>query len=163
MLKAVSTITMYEDVSLITVTSYDNEAGFVSKVLTPLAKKGINVDMISLTASKGGESNLSFTIADEDMADALIMLGGMKKTVSSGNVKISFYGEAMKYTPGAAAEVFALFSELGVATKVITTSTVDISILIDSHHISDVLDRISKESGIAVEKISMQDKIKGVI
>lgn len=155
MLKAVSTIIMCEDVSLVTVRSSDSGAAFVTNVLTPLADKGINVDMISLSASKGGSSSLSFTIADEDLAQALIILAEMNKTVSSGNIKMSFYGEEMKNTPGTAAQVFALFVKLNLNVKVITTSTVDISVLLDNHHTSDVLDRIALETGIEIIKSKM--------
>ena len=52
--------------------------------------------------------------------------------VSTGNVKIALYGEEMPSKVGVAAEAFALLSEADIDILLITTSEVDISLVVRS-------------------------------
>ena len=45
----------------------------------------------------------------------------------------------MVQTPGVAAKVFTLLSQAGIQVMLITTSEVDISILVSGHNLSDAL------------------------
>lgn len=50
--------------------------------------------------------------------------------MSSGNCKISIFGEEMRGTPGVAAKVFSAVSKVKADIRMITTSEVDISLLV---------------------------------
>ena len=54
----------------------------------------------------------------------------LKLNVSSGNCKISIFGEEMRGTPGVAAKVFSAVSKVKADIRMITTSEVDISLLV---------------------------------
>lgn len=146
MSQGITKITYASDVTLITLSSLPCDSRAVAAVLTALADNSINVDMISQTAPQGGTIRLSFTIADSTLADALAVLANLRKEnpaispeILPGNCKLAFYDENMVQTPGVAAKVFSQLSQAGIQIMLITTSEVDISILVSGHDLSDAL------------------------
>lgn len=128
----------------------------VAQVLSAFSEAGINVDMISQTAPQGGAVRMSFSLSDRDLADALTVLGklrsgdkGLSPEILPGNCKIAFYDSEMVHIPGVAAKVFALLSDANISIILITTSDVDISILINVHDLSDALQIMSDAFHVA--------------
>ena len=66
----------------------------------------------------------------------------VRPSVSSGCCKIQLYGEEMRARPGVAAQAFRLVSEQTGDIRLITTSEVDISILIAEHDLPAVLENL---------------------
>ncbi len=156
----ITKISYANDVTLITLSSLPSVKA-VSHVLTAFAQHNINVDMISQTAPQGGSVRLSFTVSDRDLGDVLTILGqlsGKHQTLSPeilpGNSKIAFYDPDMVNTPGVAAKVFSLLSEANIQIMLITTSDVDISILVSSHDLGDALHTM--RDGFQVEPTEVQ-------
>ena len=142
----ISKITYAHDITLVTLSALPCDSRVVAAVLTALSDSGINVDMISQTAPQGGSIRLSFTISDAALADALAVLAKLRQEnpaispeILPGNCKLAFYDENMVQTPGVAAKVFTLLSQAGIQVMLITTSEVDISILVSGHNLSDAL------------------------
>ena len=136
-MNAITKITLTEDVALITLRNSPSDIQFISLVFGKIAGKGINVDMISQTAPQGGKTDLSFTVAEESLGDVLATFAalrgeypGIKTDISGGNCKISLCGEDMRYTPGVAAKAFEIVADMNINIMIITTSEVDISLLI---------------------------------
>jgi aspartate kinase len=65
-----------------------------------------------------------------------------------GNCKIAFYDADMVGTPGVAARVFSILSDAGVQIMLITTSDVDISILVNSHDLPLALEAVCGAFGV---------------
>ena len=133
----ITNITLTEDVALITLRNSPADMKFISLVFTKIAQKGINVDMISQTAPLGGKTDLSFTVTDESLGEILEIFAklraeypAIKTDISSNNCKISLYGEQMRYMPGVAAKVFETIAQMSFDIIIITTSEIDISLLI---------------------------------
>ena len=102
-----------------------------------ISADGIDVDMISQSPQDGRFSDLSFTVSDSDFIKIMKIAGeirefnpDLKISVSSGNSKISVYGESMNGTPGVAAGVFDAVSSVSGDIRMITTSDVTISLLV---------------------------------
>lgn len=146
----ISKITYTNEITLVTLGTLPGDSQAVADVLTAFAQAGVNVDMISQTAPMGGKIRLSFTISDESLAGALSILGQVRAQhadvtpeILPGNCKIAFYDEDMVHTPGVAAKVFSLLSQAGVQIMLVTTSDVDISILVPAHMFHDALSTLS--------------------
>lgn len=144
----VTKISFTNEITLISLSLPSGSA--VAQVLSAFSESGINVDMISQTAPQGGAVRMSFSLSDRDLADALTVLGklrsgdkGLSPEILPGNCKIAFYDSDMVHTPGVAAKVFALLSDANISIMLITTSDVDISILINVHDLSDALQIMS--------------------
>ncbi|CDZ24204.1 amino acid-binding ACT protein [[Clostridium] cellulosi] len=133
----VTKISTLEDVALITLRNSPADIKFIAGVFKMIAGRGVNVDMISQTAPQGGRISLSFTVSGDDLGNILELFAvlrnnnpELKSDISSGNCKISIYGDEMRSIPGVAAEAFDAIAKLGVDVRLITTSEVDISILV---------------------------------
>lgn len=156
----ITKISYANDITLITISSLPSVRA-VSQVLTAFAQHGINVDMISQTAPQGGSVRLSFTVSDRDLGDVLTILGqlsgkhqNLSPEILPGNSKIAFYDADMVNTPGVAAKVFSLLSDANIQIMLITTSDVDISILVSSHDLGDALHTM--RDGFQVEPVEAQ-------
>lgn len=132
---------------------------FISLVLGTIAEKGINVDMISQTAPFGGKTDVSFTVSDENLGQVLEAFGqlrseypGIKSDISGGNYKISFFGEEMRYLPGVAAKVFDIISGMKTDVIIITTSEIDISLLIPKADFQVLSSAFEKAFGMKIVK-----------
>lgn len=159
MSQGITKITHTSDVTLITLSSLPCDSRAVAAVLTALAERGVNVDMISQTAPQGGTIRLSFTISDGSLAQALAVLAEVRREnpaispeILPGNGKIAFYDQNMVQTPGVAAKVFSLLSQAGIQVMLITTSEVDISILVNGHYLSDALTLMCEYYGVEPEE-----------
>ena len=115
--------------------------------------------MISQTAPQGGAIRLSFTVSDRDMVAVLTLLGALKADhpaltteILQGNGKITFSDANMVHTPGVAAQVFSLLSQADIQIMLITTSDVDISILINEHTMNDTLKMVAAHYGVTPEE-----------
>ena len=68
-----------------------------------------------------------------------------KISVSSGNCKITVSGEAMRGTPGVSARVFKAVSSVDADVRMVTTSEIEIAMLIVKSDVDDVIEAINKE------------------
>jgi aspartokinase len=138
-MKVISQVSRTENVAIVTLENAPANIQFLSHVFDITAKAGINVDMISQTAPKGTHNTISFTVVDTKVPDLLKVVnqlqqetGDMKPLVSVGNVKICLFGEEMPSKVGVAADVFNRLVEENIDILLITTSDVDISIVVQN-------------------------------
>jgi aspartate kinase len=134
----VTGIAYSRDEAQITVAEIKDKPGVAASIFVPLARAGINVDMIVQTASRGDNiANLSFTVGKGDFDRALKVLEdekksiGYKKLLSIKNVaKISLVGIGMRTHAGVAATMFETLASKGINILVIETSEINTSVLI---------------------------------
>lgn len=144
------TITTSNDITLITLQNCPSELKFIASVFEKISGMGINVDMISLAPTHGAYTSISFTISDNDLGKILVFTSDLhdnsniKTIVSSGNCKISVYDQGMRNTPGVAAKVFAAAAKIDTDIRIITTSEVDISLLITAADFDETLSEIER-------------------
>lgn len=110
---------------------------FMAKILSALAENGVVVDMISQTTPSGSNIRFSFT-ASFSYFDTIIKSVAKAKgenpspMISGGYSKINLFGEDMVESVGVAARALAALSQRGIDISMITTSDLDISILVRS-------------------------------
>jgi aspartokinase len=154
--KPITRITAAYNVALVTVDNLPNNMDLISDIFNKIAKKNINIDMISQAPPYKGSVNLSFSIPSDDLVTAISTLNAFKGKVpnllievDANNTKISVYGEGMKNLPGVAAKLFTILAGENIEVKLVTTSEVDISYLIYDKDADRALDAIKKEFGLA--------------
>jgi Aspartokinases len=142
------TITTENDITLITLQNCPSELTFIADVFHKIAGFGVDVDMISLAPTHAAYTSISFTINDNDLGKILAFTSELhekfkiKTIVSSGNCKISVYDQGMKNSPGVAAGVFSAASAANTDIRIITTSEVDISLLVTAADFNETLKAI---------------------
>lgn len=159
-MSTISSVTYCPGVALVTLRNVPGEIRIIGQILTTIAEHGINVDMISQTAPQGKNISVAFSISMDDMGTLLPLVNGMKQTypelnmeLSAGMTKFSFFDTGMVNTPGVAARVFTMLSEGNITVNMITTSTVDISILVPDHDADGALELCAKAYGVEPEEV----------
>ena len=140
-----ATVTTTDGITLITMPNVPADIDFVAKIFENIASLGINVDMISLTPPQGANIDLSFTISDDLAYNAERRSKGessIQPVVSSGNCQISVCDEAMETTPGMAAKVFRAAAKASADIRIITTSEVQITLLVTQADFDAVYEEI---------------------
>lgn len=138
-------------ITLITLQSSPAKVTFIADVLDMIAERDINIDMISMAPTHGAVTSLSFTISDSDLVKVLGFASEIRKEmdiktiISSVNHKISVFDPTMKNTPGIAARVFKAIKCTDADIRLITTSEIEISILVNEADFDTVLLALEKE------------------
>ena len=122
----------------VAIINLDDTPGVAFKVFSLLAKHQVNVDIILQSVGKNGKKSISFTIPEDnaDMVKALIeenkeMLGYEAVSVNTQVAKVSIVGAGMASNPGVAAKMFEALAGANINIRMISTSEIKISVLIN--------------------------------
>lgn len=130
----VSKIRSEQNILLTTFPGAQYSAQSLAEHLDVFAKAGIVVDMICQSAPRGTAVDFSFTTSYENFAAIMKTLPAAAKEhpplVSGGYCKINLFGEEMVTSCGVAARALSALASAGVEIVLITTSDLDISLLI---------------------------------
>ena len=130
----VSKISSEQNIMLTTFPGAQYSAQSLAEHLDVFAKAGIVVDMICQSAPRGSAVDFSFTTSYDNFAAVMKALPAAAKAnpplVSGGYSKINLFGEEMVTSCGVAARALAALAGAGIEIVLITTSDLDISLLI---------------------------------
>ncbi len=144
--KVVSGVAYSRDEAKVTLLRVEDRPGIAAAIFGPLAEAGVNVDMIVQNISeieagaKGATTDMTFSCPTNQVARAK---KAMEDAVAAGTIsyddivvdadvaKISVVGIGMRSHAGVAATMFKALSSENVNIKVIATSEIKISVLID--------------------------------
>ncbi len=149
-MNGVTRISSEPDVMMITVT--DAKSSALSSALSFFAKADIVVDMISQSAPHGTKLDFSFTTNQKFLSSAMKAIAeyktsniGAQAMVSSGYSKINLFGEDMVMSCGVAAKALSALADAGIDIALITTSDLDISLLLRSENEDTAVEILNKE------------------
>ena len=115
-----------------------DEPGIAFHIFSLLAKSNINVDIILQSIGRNNTKDISFTVAETDAAEASRVLEENKDyigfdhfSVDKNVAKISCVGAGMLYNPGVAATMFEALYNAGINIRMISTSEIKLSVLVD--------------------------------
>ena len=116
-----------------------DEPGIAFKLFSLIAKSKINVDMILQSVGRDGTKDISFTIPRGDVREALDILEDNKNRITAQKIeceeniaKVSVVGAGMASNPGVAAKMFEALYNVGINIKMISTSEIRVSVIVDS-------------------------------
>lgn len=142
----VSGIAYDKNVARISLLGVKDKAGQLASVFKALADEGINVDIIVQSGIKDGKADIAFSTAADDAEQAVTVLRriqpeiGFDDVTSETNlVKVSIVGAGMASNPGVAAKMFDVIASLGVSIKMVSTSEIKVSCVIDPEKYQDVI------------------------
>lgn len=122
----------------VAVINLPDEPGFAFKVFSILAKNKINVDIILQSVGRNGLKTISFTVAQDDADRTKEVLEANKDllqfeaiSVNTKVAKVSIVGAGMQSNPGVAATMFEALAEAQINIRMISTSEIKISVLIN--------------------------------
>ena len=138
----VSGIAYSRDEAKITLVRVADRPGVAAGIFGPLADSGINVDMIVQNVAEDGRTtDMTFTVTRAELERAVHVLDGAKakigfyRLLTDDNVaKVSVIGVGMRSHSGVAKTMFQTLAEKGINIKVIATSEIKVSVLIDAQY-----------------------------
>ncbi len=127
------------DEAKMTLVSVADRPGIAATIFSALSDAGVNVDMIVQNISEEGRTDMTFSCptdqvarAEAAMAEANGNIINFAELIADTDVaKVSVVGIGMRSHTGVAAKMFQCLSNEGINIKVITTSEIKISVLID--------------------------------
>jgi len=138
----VSGIAYSQDKAKITLVRVADRPGVAAGIFGPLADSGINVDMIVQNVAEDGRTtDMTFTVTRAELDRAVHVLNiakakiGFDRLLTDDNVaKVSVIGVGMRSHSGVAKTMFQTLAEKGINIKVIATSEIKVSVLIDAQY-----------------------------
>lgn len=128
------------DEAKMTLLSVADRPGIAAAIFGPLSEAGVNVDMIVQNISEDGRTDMTCSLPINQVERAKAAMTAVKESgdvnyaelVTDEDVaKVSVVGIGMRSHTGVAAQMFQALRDEGINIKVITTSEIKISVLID--------------------------------
>ncbi len=125
----------------ITLKEVPDQPGIAANIFEPLASASISVDMIIQNVSEQGHTDLSFTLAREELEEAMVIMNKVAKKIHATHVsadakiaKVSIVGAGMRSHSGVAAEIFKTLSANDINILMISTSEIKVSCIVQQKH-----------------------------
>ncbi len=127
-----------DDVARVAIVGLPDRPGVAFQVFSQLAKAKINVDIILQSIGRDGKKDISITVPTSQKDSAIECLNECKDLLNAEKIelddnvsKVSIVGAGMQSNPGVAAKMFEALFEADINIKMISTSEIKISVLID--------------------------------
>jgi aspartate kinase len=142
--KAVAGVAYSRDEAKVTLTEVEDRPGIAAAIFGPLAEAAVNVDMIVQNISEEGKTDMTFSLPIDQVkraqkaleeAKARNEIGFSELLIDSDVCKVSIVGIGMRSHAGVAAKMFATLRDEGINIKVITTSEIKVSVLVDRKYL----------------------------
>jgi len=139
----ISGIAFNRDEAKLTILGVPDKPGVAYQILGPISEANIEVDMIVQNiAPDGATTDFTFTVNRGEFRKALAILedtakklGAREVTGDNKIVKISLVGVGMRSHAGIASTMFAALAREGVNIRMISTSEIKISVVVDEKYL----------------------------
>ena len=152
----ISGVAVDKDADRIAVIGLKDEPGIAFKVFDTLAKKNINVDVILQSIGRDGTKDISFTVNDNDLDDAVAALEANKARLTFQKIeankevaKLSIVGAGMMSNPGVAAKMFETLYNENVNINMISTSEIRVTVLIHEKDAERAMNAVHEAFGLS--------------
>lgn len=152
----ISGVALDREADRIAVIGVKDEPGIAFKVFDVLAKKNINVDIILQSIGREGTKDISFTVNDADLEEAVAELEKNKARLTFKELrterkvaKLSIVGAGMMSNPGVAAKMFECLYNQNVNINMIATSEIRVTVLINESDAERAMNAVHDAFGLA--------------
>ena len=127
-----------DDVARISLIEVPDQPGIAFKIFSLLASRKINVDIILQSIGRNQTKDISFTVSRSNADEAVEVLENAKDVIGACDVKcdktvskVSIVGAGMQTNAGVASKMFEALADARINIRMISTSEIKISVLID--------------------------------
>ena len=129
------------NVASISIVGLADKPGIAFKIFNKLAQAKINVDIILQSIGRNNTKDITFTVSQDNRAAAVEVIENMKDSLCFNEVtfdeavsKVSIVGAGMESNPGVAAKMFEALFDANINIRMISTSEIKVSVLIDEKY-----------------------------
>ena len=151
----ISGIAFNRDEAKLTLTGVPDKPGIAFQILNAISQSNVDVDMIIQNVGRDGTTDFSFTVNRGEFEKALSILErvklqlGAREILSDNKIcKISAVGVGMRSHPGVATKLFQTLSDENINVKMISTSEIKISVVIDEKYLELAVRVLHKAFGL---------------
>ncbi len=134
------------DEARVTILGVPDKPGTSFEIFKRLADRKVTVDMIVQNIGQGDLADISFTVPNSELKDALKAVNEAAKVVGATSVthddavaKVSVVGLGMAAQTGVAQKMFESLADAGINIQMITTSEIKISVLVQRSEATSAL------------------------
>ncbi len=138
-----------DEVARITVEGLPNKITTLSTMFSILADAHINIDIIITNTMDAEHITVSFTVSEAELSRTLLVLQQEQEKLQhkavhfeEGLAKVSIVGSGMISHYGVAAKMFSQLSEENVEVKMVSTSEIKISTVIDRSNVTKAVQKL---------------------
>ncbi len=149
-------IAFNRDEAQLTVKGVPDQPGIAAKILGPISRANIEIDMIVQNVAWDNTANFTFTVHRNDFKRALEILedtaNKLGATTVNGDdniVKLSLVGVGMRSHAGIASQMFETLADEGINIRMISTSEIKISVVVDEKYLELGVRCLHQEFGLA--------------
>ena len=148
----------------IVVCDVPDRPGSAASIFGKLAKENISVDMIiqSYARKVSNTNDIAFTIDKSDLNKTMETLEKMKSELNCGEItvdeniaKVSIVGAGMIDRPGIASTMFETLAEQGINIRMISTSEIKISCLVDKENAPKAVKALHKVFELESDEVAV--------
>ncbi|MGD2053659.1 MAG: aspartate kinase [Gammaproteobacteria bacterium] len=150
-------IAFNRDEAQLTIAGVPDKPGVASLILGPITDANIEIDMIVQNIGADGSTDFTFTVHRNDYNKALGLLQktsaelGAKQVIGDDRiVKVSLVGVGMRSHAGIASTMFQTLAREGINIRMISTSEIKISVVIDEKYLELAVRSLHEAFGLDV-------------
>ena len=166
--RPVDGIELLENQAVVGLSHVPDRPGVAADLFEQLSKGEVNVDLIIQATHEGNSNDITFTVDEKELLKARTIceqvmkkLGG-ELLAQSGMTKLSISGAGIMGRPGIAATLFDTLSRKGINLRLIATSEVKVSCVIDASFGAKGLRAISEAFELDENQIKINPGISGI-
>jgi aspartate kinase len=134
------------DVAKVTVLGVPDRPGIAAAVFGPLGDAHVNVDIIVQNVSHSGHTDLSFTLAESELARAQPLLERIAAAVGAAGIdadrniaKVTVVGTGILGSPGVFGRIFETLASEQINIRMISTGEIRVTCIIDRDRVEDAV------------------------
>ena len=142
----ISGVTHTKNDSKLIIRQVPDVPGIAAKILSPISKEGIEVDVIVQNVAEDKTTDFTFTVKDKEADKAAKILNDLSDELGGGSVelakeisKVSVVGVGMKSHAGVAAKMFSALADKNINIDMISTSEIKISVVVSRENAEDAV------------------------
>jgi len=154
----ISGIAFNRDEAQITVAGVPDRPGIAAAILGPIGDANIEVDMIVQNVGADGSTDFTFTVNRVDYDRAMEVskkiateLDAKGVRTATDIVKVSLVGVGMRSHAGIASQMFTALAAEGINIKMISTSEIKISVVIQEKYLELAVRTLHKSFGLEAD------------
>ena len=155
--KTVNSLEVLENQTVFSISKLPDRPGIAAQIFETLSEASINVDLIIQATHDGKSNDIAFTVNDFELTKTIDQcklitnqLGG-EYNFKTNMTKLSIQGAGIMGRPSVSADLFDTLSQANINVRLIATSEIKVSCVID-------IDNIPKAIRFVSEKFKLSDK-----
>ncbi len=166
--RPVDGVELIESQAVLALSNVTDKPGVAAELFETLSAGSVNVDLIIQSSHEGNSNDITFTVSQDEIDKAktlckdFIKKAGGKLQYEAEMSKLSISGAGIMGRPGIAANLFDTLSREGINIRLIATSEVKVSCVIDSSLGNKAIRAVTEAFELKVSQTSINPSIKNI-